>query len=57
MEESCDDWVVHFSCKSSCDEFILWLCRLRPDLVAVELTEQKSIQRHSKNNIALQRSL
>lgn len=57
MEESCDDWVIHFSCKSSCDEFVSWLCSLRPDLNTVILTEQKSIHRHSKNNITLRNAL
>ncbi|XP_022161201.1 uncharacterized protein LOC111027230 [Myzus persicae] len=57
LEESCNDWVVHFSCKSSCDEFISWLCTLRPDLNALELVEKKSIQRHLKNSITLQSSL
>jgi len=57
LDESCNDWVVHFSCKSSCDEFISWLCTLRPDLNALELVEKKSIQRHLKNSITLQSSL
>ncbi|XP_025414368.1 uncharacterized protein LOC112686353 isoform X2 [Sipha flava] len=57
LEDSCNDWVVHFFCKSSCDEFISWLCTLRPDLNATELKEPQSIQRHSKSNIALRRSL
>lgn len=57
MEESCDDWIIHFSCKSSCDEFVSWLCSLRPDLNTVVLTEQKFIHRHSKNNITLRSAL
>lgn len=55
--ESSDDWIVHFSCKSSYDEFMSWLCTLRPDLNAIELTDLKTIQRHSKNNNLLLNTL
>ncbi|XP_050424227.1 uncharacterized protein LOC126835593 [Adelges cooleyi] len=56
-EENCSDWVVHFTCRSSCDEFISWLYRIRPDLTKQELVDQHAAQRHSKNNVTLRRSL
>ncbi|XP_050520202.1 uncharacterized protein LOC126893764 [Daktulosphaira vitifoliae] len=52
-EESCSNWTVHFTCKTSCDEFILWLNKLRPDLTSQELVDHQIAKRHSKLNVML----